>query len=157
MDQNKRAIVIGGIVTAVLTATLFFLPSILPLTRIKMVVFNYTNHWWFGNPFIQLRFFGGVAGGLIAGYLSRPVSIADRVGTSMKTGTYANVLGISILYFLYIAYNFANSIFVAGVFPPPFYLILVIPLLLSLPLIPLYLLEGILLGVTGYKIRQLLT
>lgn len=100
----------------------------------------------------QLRPYGGVAGGLVAGYLTD-----GRHVQSLTNGIKAALYGLVGLYLLYVAYNIAHAIVVAGYLVPPLYVIVVLPLLIAFSLFGLYLLGGAVGGVVGNWVRRTTT
>lgn len=154
MNRNTLAVIGGGVLTAIATSVLFVVPVLAPLETIKLFVFERTGEWWFGNPFTQLRLFGGIPGSLVAGYLARDYWGNNEWGTAMKYGLYAAFFGLALVYGIVVAYNVAHSMLVSGIFPPPIYAITVVPLIYSFPLFPAYLVEGVLGGFVGNSISR---
>lgn len=154
MDANKKAALTGAIVTAVLTAVMFLLPFLIPLESIKMAVFELTGVWMFGNPFSQLRLFGGVPGGIVAGYLARDDLGSSEWESAMRVGVYATMVGLVFIWTAYVLYNLFSATVMDGMFPPPIFVILAVPTIFSIPLIPTYVFEGLLFGIFGRIARK---
>lgn len=148
-SYNRNVILVSAVATALSTTVLFFLPDLIPLEAFKRFAYDTTGVWYFENPFTQLRFFGGVPGGFIGGYLARDYFENANRGVSLKIGLYGVLFGLLLLWVAYVLYNLGNLIFVHGLFPPPIYLTIVNPLILAIPLIPVYLLEGAVFGRIG--------
>lgn len=147
--RDNLPAVVGGVVTVVSTCVLFVVSAFVPSDEIKLFVFAQTNTWWFGDPATQLRYLGGIPGGFVAGYLARDYWGRDEWGAAMKTGVYAALLGLGSIYVGFVTYNLLKSVMVAGMFPPPFYVIAVVPLLFGIPLIFVYTIEALLAAIIG--------
>ena len=146
---QKRSIIVGGLVTAISTCLLFIFSVVVSSDEIKLLVFEQTNVWWSGNPFAQLRYVGGIPGGLVAGYISRDYWGNDEWGTAMKDGMYAALVGLGLIYVAFVVYNVIRSTLASGVFPPPLYLIIVVPLIYGIPLVPAYVIEALFAAIIG--------
>lgn len=156
LTRNQRAVFLGGAATMVATVLLFVGPLLLPMGDINAVLFQYTGRWMTHNPLLQLRIFGGLVGGFIAGYLARDELGYNNWGFSAQSGLYAGLLGAMLSYLIYVGVNFIGAVFFAGMFPPPFYILLVVPGIYALPLFPAYALEGVLAGVTGNAVNRIM-
>lgn len=154
MEHQWKMALIGGVVTAITTAAIFVISFRFPLYEFKMFVFESTGQWFFGNPLTQLRLYGGIPGAFVAGYFARDDFGQVDKWVSLKIGLYAAFLGIVFLVVAIMLYNVFMSTVVDGMFPPPFYLILVTPLILAFPLLPAYLVEGLLFGYVGGIIQE---
>lgn len=149
MNTNRKAILVSAAVTAFTTGVLFSLPVMIPLPEFKLFLYETTGIVSFGNPFMQLRLLGGIPGGFIGGYFARDHFGNATRAISMKVGVYGVMLALLFVWGVFVLYNVANTIFIYGIFPPPIYDIVVLPVLLALPLVPTYLIEGIVFGVVG--------
>jgi hypothetical protein len=154
MDTNRKAILASAAVTAFSTGALFSLPVVIPLTEVKLFLYETTGMVSFGNPFTQLRLLGGIPGGFIGGYFARDHFGDATWAASMKVGTYGVLLALLFIWVVFVLYNLARATIVYGVFPPPIYDIVVLPILLALPLVPTYLIEGIVFGVVGNGVNS---
>jgi len=153
-DRKRLSVVAGGCVTAVSTGVLLALPFLVPLEVVKHFVFAQTNEWWTGNPFTQLRLFGGIPGGIVAGYIARNHWGENERGIAMTYGLYAVLFGLAVVYAAFVAYSVGRSILVSGTFPPPVYVITVVPIVYALPLVPVYVVGGVLAAVVGNSLSR---
>lgn len=144
--HNRIAVLISGIVTALSTTGLFFLPGLVPYEAFQLFVYDTIGVWYFDNPFTQFRLLGGIPGGFVGGYLAKDYFENASRDAPLRVGIYGVLLGLLLLWVAYVLYNLANLIFVHGLFPPPIYLTVVNPLILGIPLFPLYLIEGAIFG-----------
>lgn len=148
---------IGIVVTAVTTGVLFVIPFAAPMGPMRRTVFDATGDWWMGNPLKNLRLLGGVLGGFVAGYLTRwsekRSAIAGIQGA--VNGVKAALLGLTALYLLYVTAHMAYVSLVLGQFPPPVYLIVIVPLVFALPLAAMYLFGGLVGGLAGNLVSAL--
>lgn len=149
VNSNRRAVLAGGVVTTLTTVFLFILPVLLPMQNINERLFEQTGMWWTRNPLLQLRLFGGLIGGFVAGYLARDEFGHNNWSFSVQSGLYAGLMGAVLSYLLYVGINFFTAMVFTGIFPPPVYIILVVPAIYALPLFPAYMLEGMIAGVIG--------
>lgn len=147
--SHNRAVIAGGVVTAVSTCVLFVTTVLVPSEWLKLLVFERLGVWWSGNPFAQLRYLGGIPGGLVAGYIARDHWGKDEWGTAMSHGAYAALLGLGLLYTTFVVYNVVRSVLVVEVFPPPLYIITVVPLIYAIPLAPAYVIEALVAALIG--------
>jgi hypothetical protein len=152
MDQNRFATYVGGVITALTIALLFALPLILPVEEIRRSVYQVSGRILSDNPFIQLRIFAGVPGGIITGYLAK-----DRLGnddwmTSFKYGAFSVGFGLILVYTLYIVVRIGYALFILWSVPA-FYIIFVFPLILALPIAPAILFFGAFAGLFGNLLR----
>lgn len=153
-DPNRRAVLVGAAVTAVTTAVLFVLPDLLPMEAMRRAWWERTGDWVFGNPFRNLRFLGGLPGGLVAGYLTRN-EINERSpawGVCFRNGLLAGFGGVAALYLAYVGYQLVRTSVLMGVFPPPVYLIAVVPLVLLLPFAFTFVVQAIATALVGHAL-----
>jgi len=155
--QNRVPVSIGAIVTTILTAALVIFPEVMPMDPIREIVFDLTGDWWWGNPFRQLRIVGGIAGGIIAGYLARDRFDRERWSVSLVSGIYAGGLGVVLAYVIYLVAVLGYATLRAGGIPSVGMLVLfiVVPLVFAVPLLWIYLMGGALGGVLGNGLRKL--
>ena len=149
VNPNRRAVLLGGVATTFATILLFVVPVLLPMQNINETLFEQTGTWWTRNPLLQLRLFGGFVGGFVAGYFARDEFNHNNWSFSVQSGLYAGLVGALLSYLLYVGINFLTATVFAGMFPPPVYVILVVPAIYALPLFPAYALEGMIAGVIG--------
>jgi hypothetical protein len=147
--RDNRPAVVGGVVVVISTCALFVLSVFVPSGEIKLFVFKQTNTWLFGDPATPLRYLGGIPGGFVAGYLARDYWGRDEWGAAMKAGVYAALFGLGAIYVGLVTYNLVRSVMVAGMFPPPLYIIAVVPLIFGIPLIFVYTVEALLAAAIG--------
>lgn len=147
-DGNRFATYLGGVVTAVTMAVLFVVPLLVPVEEINRSVYRLAGWVWTGNPFLQLRVFASVPGGIVAGYLVKDRLENDDWVTSFKYGAYAAGVGLALLYAVYVAVRIGYAVVVLRSVPP-FYIVFVFPLILGLPLVPAELLFGGAAGLLG--------
>lgn len=147
--RYNQAVVAGGFVTAISTCVLFVSTVLIPSDWLKILIFEQMGLWWSGNPFAQLRFLGGIPGGFVAGYIARDHWGKDEWGAAMKYGVYAVLFGLGLLYVAFIVYNVVRSVLTVGVFPPPLYIIIVVPLIYAIPLTPAYVVEALAAAIVG--------
>lgn len=93
---------------------------------------------------MNLRLFGGIFGGGIAGYLT-----ASRWTLNAVNGVLAAVYGLVGVYLLLVSYNIIRSVVVTGTIPPPLFTIVFLPLVYFLPLAAVHLVGGLIGGVIG--------
>lgn len=153
--MRYRAVVVGGFVTAIATCVLFVSTLFVPSEWLKMLVFERLDVWWSGDPFEQLRYLGGIPGGLVAGYIARDHWGKDEWGAAMSHGVYAALLGLGFLYVAFVTYNVARSVLVAEMIPP-LYVITVVPLIYAIPLAPAYVIEGLVAALVGNGCSRLM-
>lgn len=154
--RNNRPIIIGALVTAISTGLLFVFPILVPFNELKTFIFEQTNVWWSGNPSAQLPYLGAIPGGLITGYLAKDYWGNDEWGTAMKYGVYAALSGLGLIYVAFVVYNMVQSMLVSGMFPPPLYLITVIPLIYGIPLVLVYVIEALFAAIIGNGCSRLI-
>jgi len=147
-DRNRRATYAGGTVTAVAMAVLFVGPQLVPVGEINRSVYELTGWVWTGNPVLQLRVFGGVPGGIVAGYLAKDRLDNDDWATSFRCGAFAGGLGLALLYVVYVLARVGYAVIVSWSVPA-FYLVFVFPLIVGLPLLPAGLFFGGFAGLLG--------
>jgi len=61
---------------------------------------------------------------------------------------------VGALYLLYVTYQLVRTSVLVGIVPPPIYLIVVVPLVLLLPFVPAFAVEGILTALIGYAVYR---
>jgi hypothetical protein len=154
MDPNRKGILVGGVITATATSLLFLLPTFVSIEEFKLLVYRSTGEWMFGDPFAQLRLLGGIPGGLVAGYLARDHFGNVKRGNSMKISIYATLSGLLLLLVAFALFNIYSAIVIRGIFPPPIYLIVVVPLIVTAPLFPAYLIEGLVFGYAASIVQE---
>lgn len=135
-SRDRRPVVAGAVATLAFTGAFFVLPAVAPVSALRRAAFETSGAIITGNPLLNLRLFGGFAGGLVAGYVS-----GGRWTLGARNGALAGVYGLAALYLLYVAYSIADAI-AAGAFPPPIYVIVVVPAVFLLPLLAIYLVSG---------------
>jgi len=145
--KKRNAILIGAAVTTVFTGIFFVIPVLVPLEATRQTVFEMTGEIMWGNPFKNLRLIGGFIGGVVTGLLCK-----DYWERSIKYGVQAAILGLAISYLIYVVYNLFHAIVVAGV-APPLLLVLIVPAVLTLPLLLTYFIGGGIGGLLGGLIQ----
>jgi hypothetical protein len=146
MDPNRKGVVIGGVVTAISTGLIFLLPVLVPVREFKLAVYQLTGEWMFGNPLAQFRLLGGIPGGFVGGYFARDHFGSVKRGNSMTVGVYATGTGLLAVLLFVVLFNVYSATVTRGIVPPPIYLIVVVPLIATVPLFPAYLVEGLVFG-----------
>lgn len=102
---------------------------------------------WRGDdwqPFLNLRLFGGIIGGVVAGYLT-----ANRWTLNAVNGVLAAIYGLVGVYLLLVSYNTIHSVIMTETIPPPLFTIVFLPLVYFLPFTAVYLVGGLIGGVIG--------
>ena len=139
MVSSRSSVVVATAISAVLTSVLFVGARLVPMEALRMEVFEMTGMWLWDNPLRNLYFLVGFLGGAIAGSLSAPhwqTGGVDGFWTGLFTGI--------AIYLILVVYN-VSSVFLAGG-PIAFYVIAVIPLVYTLPILLTFPLEGGLVG-----------
>lgn len=157
LADGARPVRVGIVVTAIVTGILFVLPFVAPLGSIKRTMFDVTSNWWVGNPLKNLRLLGGVLGGFVAGYLTYWTETRTAI-TGIQgavNGIKAALLGLAALYLVYVITHLTYVTVVLRQFPPPVYLIAVVPLVFALPLAAMYLFGGLFGGLIGNFVGML--
>lgn len=139
MVSSRSSVVVATVISVVLTSVLFVGAQLVPMESLQKKVFETTGMWMWDNPFRGLYFLVGFLGGAIAGYLSKPHWQAGGVD-GFWTGIFT---GIG-LYLILVVYNVFSAFLAGG--PIAFYIIAVVPLVYTLPILLTFPLEG---GVTG--------
>ncbi|MFC4986685.1 hypothetical protein [Saliphagus infecundisoli] len=142
--------------TAISTGVLIISTVLLPSDEIKTLILEHFGWWWSGDPFVQLRFLGGLPGGFVAGYLARDHWGRDEWGAAMKYGVYAVLFGLALLFAAFVLYNIVRSLLTAGMILPPLYLITVVPLVYAIPLAPAYVVEALVAAIIGNGCSRLI-
>lgn len=142
-SHDRLPIVAGAVTTLVATAVFFVIPALIAVSELRQVAFELSGDVITGNPLLNLRLFGGLAGGFVAGYTT-----GSRWVLNARNGVLAVVYGLLTLYVLFAAYNVVNAA-LAGVFPPPIFVIAVVPAVYLLPLLAVFLVSGFVGGVSG--------
>lgn len=162
-QRNRTALVVGAAMTLVATVFLFVLPEVIPIQRLKLLVLETTNEWFYGNPFRQLRFLGPAVGGFVAGYLAVDINGYHTWLTSMKYGAFAATAGVGVIYVVYAGYIAVRYVSAIATDPaigasiPHVLDIVMVPLFFTLPLFIFALFEGLVAGGAGNGLRRLRT
>jgi len=136
MERNREGIYLGGAVTALLMGGLFVLPEILPERQIEP----------------QLRFFAGIPGAFLAGYLGN--RSARNFGDGLKRGALASLLGLAMFYASAIAYWVGTAVVIDGRMPRAPLATTTFAVVAMLGLSTVYLFTGAVAGGFGYALRD---
>lgn len=137
LQRDRRAVFVGIAVTAVATLGLFVLPEALArMFETESVPVTYVR-WW-----------GGVVGGAVAGWLT------SEDGSGFVTGTKAAMYGLGVAYVGAIVLFFLYGAIVFGVFPPPGLALVAVLLYYAIPLLIVHLFGGLLAGAGAKRIRS---
>jgi|GEM_PF-3268508 len=139
--QDDRALYIGTAVTAVLTVLFFFLPVAMPVEDVKLWFYETSGVWIQGeNPFMVVRFLGGVLGGAVTGWLT------SDFGSGPLNGTKAALYGLALVYCLFVVLFTAYQLLVVGMVPPPIIATAAAPAVYAIPMFFVYLVGGLFAG-----------
>lgn len=152
--DNCSIVLKAGVLTAGVTAVLFTLPALLPFTTIRTVLFETSGVWMTENPFVQLRFLGGVPGAVAAGYWAKDEFGKNEWGVGLKYAIYGAIFGLLLFYAAFVAYTVIVAAMGIGPSPTVMYLFVVSPLVLVLPLFSFYLVEAFLAGLAGVAVSR---
>lgn len=142
--RYSAQIYVGAITTAIATAFLFILPRVLPDQPVRTTIWRLTGELPATNPLLFLVVLGGFFGGFVSGIL-----VAGRWDTNLTVGFYAGVIGILIIYAVWILGNIIYWSIVQSMLPPPLFNIIVVPLIYFLPLTGTHIVGGMLGGGIG--------
>lgn len=133
LERDRRALIVGTAVTAVATIA-FFLAS-----EVADAVVTDTI------PVDLLRWWGGVVGGGVAGWLT------SESGSGTIVGLKAALYGLGIAYVAAVVLYFAYGAAV-GTFPPPGLALVAVLLYYLLPLLATHLFGGLIAGTVLHRI-----
>jgi len=134
LERDRRAVTVGMAVTTVATIAFFLAPEIVDAVTTTRSL-----------PVDLLRWWGGVTGGGVAGWLT------SEQGSGAVTGLKAAIYGLFIAYavavVLYVGYGAA-----VGVFPPPGLALVAVLLYYLIPLLLTHLFGGLIAGAALHRI-----
>jgi hypothetical protein len=148
-DGDRLAVGVGVVATMVFAVFFLFLPFLVPLETLKQAYFEATGNWVFGNPFNDLRLFGGLVAGFVTGYLTK-----GRWYRSVTNGVKAVGYGVVALYCLVVLYYLYKAVTVWGTIP--LFQMIINPLILGLPIGIAYVFGGFFGSLVGHGVRDLL-
>lgn len=143
-DRDWWPVVIGSVLTMAFLTVSYFAPALVPYESLQDGLHSLTGHWYsnLAEPFESLRFAGGFVGGVTAGYLT-----SSRLSKAATRGAIAALLGITLVYMLYVGYNLVQALLAGPVDRVPFFSIFLVPFVfLVVQLGPIYLVEGLVAG-----------
>lgn len=142
-ERDRRAVYVGAAVTAAVTPLLFVLPELVaPRVEVFKIWYHDLTGTWLRseNPFTTVRLFGGCIGGAAAGWMT------SGRGSGAVTGMKAAVYGLVLAYIVSVVVNVVYWPIVVGAFPPPIYIIVVLPFIYAIPLFGSHLIGGTVAG-----------
>ena len=151
-ERDRRAVYLGTAVTAIATLVLFVVPDLIPVEAIRRWTYQQTGRWPLGtrgNPFSWLRLCGGLFGGAVAGWLT------SEYGSPTYSGLKAAVFGLGLAYLIVVGFYVFYWPVLRGVFPPPMFEIMVVPIIHSILLFPAHIAGGPLAGAIASEVRTI--
>lgn len=146
-DVDRWPVIVGALCTMVFLTITYLLPPLIPYPAIEEWLHSLTGQWYsdLDEPFEALRFFGGFVGGVVAGYLT-----PGRSTRATARGGVAAVLGVALVYAVYVSYNLIDVLLSEGANSLPLLSIFIVPFIfLFVQIGPVYLAEGLVFGWIG--------
>ena len=149
--QDRRAIILGSIITAVAALIFFVLPEIFQdeVEAFKLWYWEQTGRRiQRDNPLGPLRFAGGVFGGAVAGWFS------SELGSGGVNGAKAAIYGIALMIVVVFAGLSGVYLVLGGVQETPFLFAATLPTLYGLFLLAPHLIGGAVAGAAIFRLRK---
>jgi uncharacterized membrane protein YeaQ/YmgE (transglycosylase-associated protein family) len=154
--ENRTALVVGILLSAVMNVVFFVVPALVPLEALKRFLWQNFQYSPRGNPFTDLRVLGGLPGGFVAGYLVTDEFGRDRWPAAMFYGIAAAVGGTVLVYVLWVLVLLGRWMILRST-APPLVSSVTLPLLVVFPFVLVSLLVGGIAGLLGNGLRILVT